>query len=62
MLLYILDFMKELIEEIKTKNDKNNIIILDNCTAHKTEELIKFYNEEKLNFLFNVQYCSYLTV
>ena len=54
-----LDFMKALSEKIKTKKDKKYMIILDNCTVHKTEELIKFYIDEKLNILFNVQYCSY---
>ena len=54
-----LDFMKTLNEKMRAKSNKKFVIILDNCTAHKTEELIKFYTEEKINILFNVQYCSY---
>ena len=51
--------MKGLNNIIKSKNDKKNLIILDNCTVHKTDDLIKFYVDEKLNVLFDVQYCSY---
>lgn len=54
-----LNFMKELNEKLKIKKDTKYIIIMDNCTIHKTEELIKYYKEEKINVLFNVQYCSY---
>ena len=54
-----LQFMKGLNEKIKSKKNKKFVIVLDNCTVHKTEELIKFLNEEKLNILFNVQYCSF---
>ena len=57
--LLFLDFMKALKEKIKSQSDKKFIIVLDNCTSHKTEELIKFYIGEKLNILFNVQYFSY---
>ena len=54
-----LDFMKALNEKMKSQSDKQFLIVLDNCTSHKTEELIKFCTEEKINILFNVQYCSY---
>ena len=51
--------MKRLNEKLKPKKERKFIIIFDNYAAHKTEELIKFYKEEKINILFNVQYCSY---
>lgn len=54
-----LNFMKALNEKLKKKNDTKYVIIMDNCTVHKTEELIKYYKDEKINVLFNVQYCSY---
>ena len=57
--LIFLDFMKALNKKIKSQSDKKFLIVLDNCSSHKTEELIKFYSEEKINILFNVQYCSY---
>ena len=32
---------------------------MDNCSSHKTEKVIMYYNEQKMNILFNVQYCSF---
>ena len=57
--LLFLEFMKGLNDILKSKKDKKYLIILDNCTVHKTDELIKIYVDEKLNILFDVQYCSY---
>lgn len=54
-----LNFMKSLNDKLKNKKDKKYLIIMDNCTVHKTEDLIKYYKEEKINILFNVQYCSF---
>ena len=52
--LLFLEFMKGLNDILKSKKDKKYLIILDNCTVHKTDELIKFYVDEKLNILFDV--------
>ena len=54
-----LNFMKSLNDKIKKMKEKNYILIMDNCTIHKSEDLIKYYKDEKINIIFNVQYCSF---
>ena len=54
-----LNFMKSLNEKLKTQKNKKYLLIMDNCTVHKTDSLIEYYKEEKINILFNVQYCSF---
>ena len=54
-----LNFMKKINEIIKLDQNKKYLIIMDNFTGHKTADLLKYYNDEKMNILFNVQYCSY---
>ena len=51
--------MKKINEIIKLDQNKKYLIIMDNFTGHKTADLLKYYNDEKMNILFNVQYCSY---
>ena len=53
-----LQFMKNLLREIKLKNIKKYAIIMDNLSSHKTEELLKFYSENKINVIFNSPYLS----
>ena len=48
--------MEKLIQKIKEKKIKRYVIILDNYSSHKTEDLMKFYSENKVNILFNTPY------
>ena len=41
---------------------KNKIIIIVNLSVHKTKKLMKFYNENKLNIIFNWIYISSFNV
>lgn len=53
-----LGFIKE-IKEILDKNNNNKyVLIMDNLKSHKTDEVIKFLSESKLNTIFNAPYCS----
>lgn len=54
-----LSFMKEAKNKIDELGIENYIIIMDNLSAHKTATLLNFYNENKINILFNSPYCSY---
>ena len=46
------DFMKTLNKIIKSQSEKKFLIVLDKCTSYKTEEIIKFYTEKKINIFF----------
>lgn len=52
-------FMQEAINTIKTKEIGPYIIIMDNLSVHKTPKLLKFYDDNKINILYNSPYCSY---
>ena len=54
-----LNFMQKIAEKIKENTITKYVIILDNCTIHKSQELIELYKKEKLNILFLVPYASY---
>lgn len=54
-----LNYIKNLNKKLKKDESKKYIIIMDNCTIHKCDELIKYYKDEKINVIFNVKYCSY---
>ena len=51
------NFLKFLKEIILNKR-KKYIIILDNFWLHKAEEIINFFNENKINILFTSTYQS----
>ena len=40
--------------KIKEKKIENYIIILDNHSSQKTEKLIKYYSDNKINLLFKI--------
>ena len=43
---------------IQNKKIVNPLIIMDNCTIHKTSKLREFYLNSKGKYLFNVPYLS----
>lgn len=51
-------FMEEIIQKIKSENIKKYVIILDNCSCHKTIQLFNLYKSHNLKVLFNVPYLS----
>jgi hypothetical protein len=53
-----LEFMKNLIQCLGDIKCKNFVIILDNLSSHKTEKLIKFYAEKRVNIIFNAPLIS----
>ena len=53
-----LGFMKEIKEILETKKNNKYVLIMDNLKSHKTDEVIKFLSESKLNTIFNAPYCS----
>lgn len=53
-----LNFMENLLKKLDDKKDEKYVIIMDNLLSHKTERLIQFYNENKINILYNSPYLS----
>ena len=45
-------FIKKLINNINKEEISNNLFFMDNLAAHKTAEMYKFYNDNKLKALF----------
>ena len=54
-----LKFMKNINKIISDNPQKKYVIVMDNFSGHRTEELFKYYESEKINILFNVQYASH---
>ena len=50
--------MKELVEAINKKNMKPYLIVLDNLSVHKTQDLLDFYKINKVYIVFNSPYIS----
>lgn len=53
-----LNYMINLNTAIQNKKIVNPLIIMDNCTIHKTSKLREFYLNSKGKYLFNVPYLS----
>ena len=53
-----LQFMKNLKNKLEQINISQFVVILDNLSCHKTPLLKKFYEEEKMNIIFNSPYHS----
>lgn len=53
-----LQFMKNLKIKLEQMNINQFVIILDNLSCHKTPLLKSFYEEEKMNIIFNSPYHS----
>ena len=51
-------YMKNLLDVLKNKKEEHYIIVMDNLSCHKTEKLISFYKDNKINVLFNSPYLS----
>ena len=51
-------YMSNLLKTIKQKGLNKYVIILDNYSVHKTQKLLKFYLDQKINILFNSPYVS----
>ena len=56
--LVFLKFMKNLKMKLEKNNISQYVVILDNLSCHKTPLLKKFYDEEKMNIIFNSPYHS----
>ena len=54
-----LSFLKECLIDLKEKVGNKYLIILDNLPSHKTEKILEFYQQNKINIIFNIAYCSY---
>ena len=53
-----LEYIKELFSVINERNMKPYILVLDNLKCHKTKELYEFYENNKMNIVFNSPYVS----
>lgn len=56
--IVFLNFMKEVYEKASKMKDYKFVIIMDNLAVHRTKNLFKYYNEKKINVIFNVVYLS----
>lgn len=57
----ILDVLEKIKIKIREKNEKKYVLILDNCSSHKSEEVIKYLNNNKINTIFTPPYQSTFT-
>ena len=55
------EILGKLGEKMEEKNNKKYVLILDNCTAHKTDEVIKYLYDKKINTIFTPPYQSTFT-
>ncbi len=53
-----LEYMKNLVKKIGTKELTNYLFVMDNCTIHLTKELREFYKDNKMKVLTIVPYNS----
>ena len=53
-----LEFISESINKIKDKKIDKFLIVLDNLSAHKTSKVINYFNDNKINIVFNCPYRS----
>jgi len=51
-------YMKDMVSIIKERNIYPYVIVLDNLSCHKSEELYNFYINNKVNIVFNPPYVS----
>ena len=56
-----IDILVNLKMKIQEKYNKNFILVLDNCSSHKTEEVIKYMYDNNINALFTPPYQSTFT-
>ena len=53
--------LEKIKEKISQKNNKKYVLIMDNCSSHKTDDVIRYLNENKINALFTPPYQSTFT-
>lgn len=53
-----LEFMKEFEETLAKNINYKFVVIMDNLSSHRTKNLLNFYNEKKINVIFNAPYMS----
>ena len=53
-----MEFMDEVNTIIKSKENEKYVIIMDNLSAHRTKKLMKYYDDNKINIIFNCVYRS----
>ena len=51
-------FLFELNQKLDAFRDTKFVLILDNLSSHKTEEIFQYLRDNKINTVFNVAYCS----
>lgn len=53
-----LNFIQELHQKLLKMNYGKYIIVLDNLSSHKTQEVIEYYYKNRINVIFNSPYMS----
>ena len=56
-----IEILEKLNDKIERNDNKKIVLILDNCTTHKTDEVIKFLYEKNINTIFTPPYQSTFT-
>lgn len=54
-------FLEELKNKVDSKKIQKYIFILDNCRIHKSDDVIKFFDNNKINIMFTPPYQSTFT-
>ena len=53
-----LEFMKELNKKLNNIKFGKYVLVLDNLSSHKTNDLIEYYSNSRINVIFNSPYTS----
>ena len=51
-------YMNELYEILSKTSNKKYVIIMDNLASHRTAKMMEYYNNKRINIIFNVTYKS----
>ena len=49
-------YMNELYEILSKTSNKKYVIIMDNLASHRTAKMMEYYNNKRINVIFNVTY------
>ena len=52
------NFIEKLKKKLDFASENKYVFIMDNCTSHKTEEILKYFKTNKINILFTPAYQS----
>lgn len=55
------NFIEKLVDKLNSKLNNKFILVMDNCTSHKSDEIMEYLDKEKINVIFTPPYQSTFT-